>query len=404
MDFVAAVVVDEGAPIGMSALARVGVLVKMSAVELGEAVSVPREVRGSPVEDDSDAGLVAAVHEFHEFCGWTEAAGGAEVAERLIAPGSVVRMLHDREQLDVRVAKLFDIRDQLVGKLAVTEPAIVLLGEAAPGTEMDFVNGDGGLEPIFLCALRNPIGVVPLIGVEPGDDGASIGPKLGAKAVGIGFEREDVAVRPDDFVFVDGSFRNFREKNFPDTRRTPRAHGMDATVPAIEIANDAHAPGAGSPNSEVNATEAFEGNEMSAEFFVGVVMAAFAHEVQIELAENVRKSVGIVNLKGRPIVCSSLDFVTARGRSGGSVGRPSGFEETLGVELHGVDDLSRRGGSIRCGSGFENDAGLRGPREKKPHNAVSLKKVRAEKGKGIGVAPGDQRIDLGAKAELARSG
>ncbi len=68
LDFVAAIVVNESAPVG-GALARVGVLVEMGAVELGEAVGVAREVRGSPVQNDADAGLVAAVDELHEFRG-----------------------------------------------------------------------------------------------------------------------------------------------------------------------------------------------------------------------------------------------------------------------------------------------------------------------------------------------
>src|SRR6266496_2412736 len=67
LDFVAAVIVNEGAPVGMRALSRVGVFVEMRAIELGEAVSVAREMRGSPIENDADAGLVAAVNEFHEL-------------------------------------------------------------------------------------------------------------------------------------------------------------------------------------------------------------------------------------------------------------------------------------------------------------------------------------------------
>ncbi len=50
LNFVAAVIVDERAPIGMRALARVGVLVEMRAVELGKAVSVAREMRRRPIE------------------------------------------------------------------------------------------------------------------------------------------------------------------------------------------------------------------------------------------------------------------------------------------------------------------------------------------------------------------
>ena len=54
---------------------------------------------------------------------------------------------------------------------------------------------------------------------------------------------------------------------------------MDTAVPTIEVAHDADALGAGGPNGEVNATDAFESEHMSAEFFVSVVVPAFAHEI-----------------------------------------------------------------------------------------------------------------------------
>ena len=149
LDFVAAVVVDQRAPIGMRALARIGVFVEMRAVEHAEAMGVAREMRGSPVEKDAEAGLMAAVDEFHELGGRAVAAGGGEVAEGLIAPGAVVGMLHDGEQLDVRVAEIFHVGNELIAEFAVGQPAIVIFGDAAPGTEMDFVDGDGLLEPGF---------------------------------------------------------------------------------------------------------------------------------------------------------------------------------------------------------------------------------------------------------------
>src|SRR5882724_813445 len=127
----------------MSALARIGMFVKMGAVKLRKAVSVARKMRGSPIEKDAKTGLVAAIDEFHELRGSAEAAGGGEVAERLVAPGAVERMLHDGEQFDMCVAEIFDVGDELVAQFAVAQPPIVIFGDAAPGTEMDFVDGDG---------------------------------------------------------------------------------------------------------------------------------------------------------------------------------------------------------------------------------------------------------------------
>src|SRR5258706_12695581 len=63
LHFVAAVVEDQGTPIRMLALSRIGMLVKMRAVELSESVRVVREMRGSPVQENSNARLVKPVQE-----------------------------------------------------------------------------------------------------------------------------------------------------------------------------------------------------------------------------------------------------------------------------------------------------------------------------------------------------
>ena len=207
LDFVAAVVVDERAPVGMGALARIGVLVKMGAVKICEAVSVAGKMSGSPIKEDADAGLMTAVDKLHELGGGTMAAGGGEIAESLVAPGTVEGMLHYREQFDVGVAEIFYVGDELVGEFAIREPAIVLLGDAAPRAEVDLVDGNGGFEPIFLRALFDPRRVVPSMVVERSNYGTGVGPELGAESVGVCFEREDISIGTDDFIFVDGAFR-----------------------------------------------------------------------------------------------------------------------------------------------------------------------------------------------------
>src|ERR1700731_1101681 len=194
---------------------------------------------------------------------------------------------------------------------------------------MDFVDGDGRFEPVFLRAVRDPIGIGPFMGIETGDDGAGIGAEFRAEGEGIGFEWQNVAARTDDFIFVDGAFCELGDENFPETGGAASAHGMDAAVPSIEVAHDADAPCAGSPNGEMNAADAFECDHVGAEFFVSVVVAALAHQIQIELAENNGKGVGIEDFEGLAEVRASLNLVAARGGRSGLVRRPSSFEETF---------------------------------------------------------------------------
>jgi len=161
-------------------------------------------------------------------------------------------MLHDREHFNVAVAEVLHVGDELVAQLAVGQPAIAFFRNAAPGTEMDFVDGDGRFEPVFLRAASDPVGIGPLMVIEAGHDGAGIGAEFRAEGVGIGFEGKNVATGAYDFIFVDGAFGKLGDENFPKTGRAARAHGMDAAVPMIEVAHDADAFCAGSPNGEVN--------------------------------------------------------------------------------------------------------------------------------------------------------
>src|SRR5258707_12352628 len=107
----------------MSALAGIGVLVKVRAVEFSEAVGIAREVRGGPIEEDAQAGVVAAVDKLHEFSGRAVAAGGGEIADGLVAPGTVEGILHDGPQVDVGVAEVFYGGNWLIAQFPVGEPA-----------------------------------------------------------------------------------------------------------------------------------------------------------------------------------------------------------------------------------------------------------------------------------------
>ncbi len=136
----AAEVEDERPPVRMRAAARVGVLVQMRAVERRERPVVAREVRGHPVEDDADAALVHALDERAEVVRVAEARRRREVAGDLVAPRSRERVLHHRQQLDVREAEVGHVVGELVRELAIRERAVVLERVAPPGAEVHLVD------------------------------------------------------------------------------------------------------------------------------------------------------------------------------------------------------------------------------------------------------------------------
>jgi len=178
---------------------------------------------------------------------------------------------------------------------------------------------------------------------------------------------------------------------------------MDAAIPTIEVSHDADAFCAGGPDGELNTADAFKGDHVGAEFFVGVVMAALTHEVEIKFAEYDGKGIRIEDFEWITGVCASLNLVTARGGRSGLVGRPAGFEEAFGAKLHGVGDFRRGKLSAFHGVRLQGNAGLLGPRQKEAHRPVAVRRMRAEEGKGIGVAGGKNSVDLRAEARIAGS-
>jgi len=268
---------------------------------------------------------------------------------------------------------------------------------------MDFVDGDGRLEPVLLRPARKPIGVLPFVMIEARYNRAGAGAQFGAKGVGISFERKNVPARTDDFIFVDGTFLELREKDFPDAGGAASTHRMDSAVPPVEVANNAYALCAGSPDREVSAPNAFKRYDVRAEFFVSVVMAAFAHEEEIELAQDDGKSIRIENLEGIAEVRASLNFVTASGGRSGLVRWPSGFEEAFRAKFNRVGNFGRsESTAFNCGR-FQRDGGFCGPRQKKAHCPVAVNGMRAEERKRIGMAGGKDGVDLCVEAWIAGS-
>ena len=111
-DLFTSVVEDQRAPVGVEALARVGVFVETRSIEGTERMAVGREVRRNPIDDDADPRLMELVHELHEVVRRSKPAGRCEVARCLITPRSVEWELVDRHQFDVRVAQILHVVDQ----------------------------------------------------------------------------------------------------------------------------------------------------------------------------------------------------------------------------------------------------------------------------------------------------
>ena len=158
-DLAAPEVEDVRAPVGVLAAGRVRVLVERRAVEAGQRELVLREVRGHPVDQDADAGLVQPVDEVAEAVGVTEARRRREVRRDLVAPRAAERVLHHRHELDVGEVEVGQVADQVVGQLGVGvgAAAVVLL----PRPEVHLVDRHRLAVRVPAGPLGHPAVVVP---------------------------------------------------------------------------------------------------------------------------------------------------------------------------------------------------------------------------------------------------
>src|SRR5207244_3214314 len=288
------------------------------------------------------------------------------------------------------------------GQLAVAQPAILDSGSDETRSKMSFITRNGRLEPVFARTLGEPVRVVPLIRFQVGDDGAGVGAQLTAESVRIGFQGKHVSCRPDDFEFVDGAFGQFWNEDFPDAGRAARTHCMDTAVPAIEVADDADPASAGRPDGKLNAADACERDEVRAELLVSVVMAAFAHEIQVKLGEDAGKSIRIVKLKSFAVMGADLNSVDAGWRRASVACWQDSFKKAFGAQFHRFDNFVG-GGRVFRRARFERDASFLSPGEEKANRPTAVHGMRPEKAKGIGMTTGHHRVDLGMQARIAGS-
>jgi hypothetical protein len=275
--FVSTVIEDQGAPLGMLSLPRVRVLVEMRAVEEGEAVGVPRKVGRDPVQDDADAVPVEAVDEVHEVLRRAVAARRGEVAEDLVAPGAVERVLRDGHELDVGVAHVAHVGSEPLGELAVPEEAMALLGHPHPGAEVHLVDGDRAVRRLPPLPLRHPRGIIPGVAVErPDHRGRSRRLRLEGERVGIRLERQHLAPCRQDLELVPGTGADARDEDFPDAVARVKPHGMPPPIPLVEVAHHAHPPRVRGPHGEGHPGDAVHLPLVRPEPFVGPVVGPLA--------------------------------------------------------------------------------------------------------------------------------
>ena len=242
---------------------------------------------------------MAGVDEIREILRRAEPAGRRVHSGRLVAPRAVERMLRDRHQLDVGEAHVGDVIRQLLGELAIGQPAAAVFGLPPPRAEMHLVDRHRRRQRVGL--VLQPRNRRQLCRIDHDRRGRR--PLLGAERHRIGLQRQQCAVRADDLVLVFVAGMRARHEDFP-VAVAAHPHGVAAAVPMVEVADHADAPRVRREHHEGHALDILVPGRMRAELVVELEMRAFAEQMQVHVGQDRRKAVGVLH----------LDFVVAEPR------------------------------------------------------------------------------------------
>ena len=267
---------DVGAPVLVFALQRVGVLVAACAVELVQTCRVLGEVGGNPVHYDAYPGGVAPVHELHEVVRSAEAGSRREVSYLLVAPASIVGILADGHELDMGVAHLLNVGNELFGKLAVAQEVLAVL---APGACVHLIYIRGAVVDIlcvelFYVPLVSPAEALQLVEFRSG-----VRAELHVIAVRVGLELYKT-VRAFNAVLVVVVLLYAGHEQLPDTAVAYLVHRVAAPVPVVEVADNADRARIRSPYPEHRAGLAVLRVPVGAEELVCVGILALMEKIQ----------------------------------------------------------------------------------------------------------------------------
>ena len=125
-------------------------------------------------------------------------------------------MFVDRHQLDVREMRVLEVRDELVGQLAIVQEAVAFLDLPLPRAEVDLVNGDRAVEPLSVrprSAIQSSSCHSKSVTSQTTD--AVFGPHLGGETVRVGLLDEIAVVAALDLELVDFALDQVRDERFP---------------------------------------------------------------------------------------------------------------------------------------------------------------------------------------------
>ena len=268
-------------------------------------MGVGAKTAGHPVHNHANARLVARIDKVHELLRVAVARRGGIVAGRLVAPGAIEGMLHERHDLDMRVAHVAHVVHELHRQVVVGVELAALRGEgihragvvavlvrlalrrvavALPRANMHLVDVQRLRHVVMAGAALEPRGVVPLIAVEGPQHARGTRRALGLKGVRIGLV-ELFALVGLDQIFIQLALLGARNKAFPDSARVHGHQRVGFLIPIVKFANDVNALYIGRPNAKAPAARTVLRVGMRAHLLPAALPRTDAKQIDIVLGE-----------------------------------------------------------------------------------------------------------------------
>ena len=221
---------------------------------------------------------------------------------------------------------------------------------------MDLVGGHRRRVRIAGRSSCHPVVIGPLMDRWVPHARRRLRANLHREGEGIGLEAQ-LPVPPEDLELVELADADVGHEELPDAAGAQRAHRQQATVPAIEVANDTDAARVRRPDREADALGPLVRPGMSAEHVVQPLMRPLADEVEVDLADRRPEAIWVIALPGIPVrerephAVSELPGLEV-GHDPGPQAVPGGLHRRqaavggdeprgVGVRMEGADDGSR---------------------------------------------------------------
>ncbi len=246
---------------------------------------------------------------------------------------------------------------------------------------MHLVDGDRRAERLPLQAGLHPIGVAPVEWLQADDAGGRRRRRFLLEADRVGLEARRRPFAHQKLVFVVGAMLDAGEEDLPHAGFDTLAHGMAAAVPLVEVADHADAHGVRRPHREGGAGDAVDGRQVRAEAIVEAAMAALRQQIDVEVAEDGWKAVGVLRLPGG--VAGAIAHAIGEGlfaagdRAGEEAGRVEPLKHGHRFAGRAIDDGRRLGARPEDADGERSTAAT----------------MRPEDGEGVAVPAFDERLD-----------